>query len=314
MGKINRIKDKEKIFKQRLLDKKGKSFELIGEYENQNVKAKFKHNECGYEWYTTPACLLHSKYGCPKCSKNNKGSTEEFKEEIKHLVGDEFTLVDEYINSKTKIKIKHNKCDRVFSILPNDFKSRKRCSLCGYEKRLRSKTKTIEMFKEDVFNLVGNEYTVLSEEYFNWMSKIKFKNNECGHIFVREANAFLQGSTLCPKCSGFSGEVFLSKILDSNHIQYETQKSYEDLKDKKKFLFDFYLPKYNMLIEYQGKQHYEPIEFFGGIKAFKKQKKRDAMKKEYALKNNIQLIEIPYTEKTYEDIKKYLSKYINIIS
>lgn len=69
-----------------------------------------------------------------------------------------------------------------------------------------------------------------------------------------------------------------------------------------------------MLIEYQGKQHYEPIEFFGGIKAFKKQKKRDAMKKEYALKNNIQLIEIPYTEKTYEDIKKYLSKYINIIS
>lgn len=38
------------------------------------------------------------------------------------------------------------------------------------------------------------------------------------------------------------------------------------------------------------------------------------MKKEYALKNNIKLIEIPYTEKTYEDIKKYLSKYINIIS
>ena len=60
--------------------------------------------------------------------------------------------------------------------------------------------------------------------------------------------------------------------------------------------FDFYLPKYNICIEYNGVQHYKKVEIFGGDKAFEEQKKRDKLKREYCKKNNIKLIEIAYND------------------
>ena len=69
--------------------------------------------------------------------------------------------------------------------------------------------------------------------------------------------------------------------------------------------FDFYLFKYNILIEYQGEQHYKPRKKFGGEEGFKNTVIRDNIKKQYCKNNNIKLIEIPYTEiKSIGDILK----------
>jgi hypothetical protein len=60
--------------------------------------------------------------------------------------------------------------------------------------------------------------------------------------------------------------------------------------------FDFFIPTQNIAIEYQGKQHYEPIEIFGGEQAFKLQQKKDDIKRKYCSKSQINLLEIPYWE------------------
>lgn len=62
------------------------------------------------------------------------------------------------------------------------------------------------------------------------------------------------------------------------------------------------------MIEYQGLQHYEPIDYFGGEKQFDRQQKHDQLKRDYARKNGYNLIEVPYIEDTYEKIKEYLIK------
>ena len=65
---------------------------------------------------------------------------------------------------------------------------------------------------------------------------------------------------------------------------------------KKSLSYDFYLPDYNLFIEYQGIQHYKPIDFFGGEKSFKNQQKNDELKRMYAKKNSIELLEISYID------------------
>lgn len=71
-------------------------------------------------------------------------------------------------------------------------------------------------------------------------------------------------------------------------------------------LFDFYLPKYNCCIEYDGRQHFEIIERFGGLDGFINTKFRDTYKNWYCEKNNIKMIRISY--KDYENIEEILNK------
>ena len=77
------------------------------------------------------------------------------------------------------------------------------------------------------------------------------------------------------------------KELNENNIQYNHQKIFQDCKHIRPLPFDFYLLNYNICIEYQGKQHYEPIEYFGGQKSFENQVLRDNIKKQYCKEHNI---------------------------
>jgi len=68
--------------------------------------------------------------------------------------------------------------------------------------------------------------------------------------------------------------------------------------------FDFYLPKYNYCIEYDGQQHFKPLEFFGGIVQFKKNQTRDKIKNDYCKKETIKLVRVKYNDNILEKIKK----------
>lgn len=72
---------------------------------------------------------------------------------------------------------------------------------------------------------------------------------------------------------------------------------------------DFYLPKYNIIIEYNGIQHYEPIERFGGDKILNDIKDRDNRKKQLCIERNITMINIPYLK--YNNIEEILKEIIN---
>lgn len=62
-----------------------------------------------------------------------------------------------------------------------------------------------------------------------------------------------------------------------------------------------------VLIECQGEQHYKPVEEFGGEDAFEVQKKNDELKRKYAEKAGIPLIEIPYQKKKIESVREIVS-------
>lgn len=68
--------------------------------------------------------------------------------------------------------------------------------------------------------------------------------------------------------------------------------------------YDVFITGLNIAIEYQGKQHFEPIEFFGGVKNYNKTIERDKLKVELSKKNNIKLVFINYWENVTPELIK----------
>ena len=96
----------------------------------------------------------------------------------------------------------------------------------------------------------------------------------------------------CPVCAESTGEALTSRILDSLKIEYKRQKTFDDLKHKKKLRFDFYIPSLHCLIEYDGDQHIKPVSIWGGEEAFITTQLKDKLKTEYCITNNIPLLRL----------------------
>ena len=114
------------------------------------------------------------------------------------------------------------------------------------------------------------------------------------------------GSTQSCGCLKSRGELKVIQVLQKLNIDFITQKEFNDCKNILPLKFDFYLPKYKIALEYQGKQHYESIQYFGGEERFQKQIKTDSLKEEWCKNNNIKLIKILYTD--YKDINEDYTK------
>ena len=289
-------------FKKEVYDLVGNEYTFLDAYQGASIKLNVKHNKCNSVYRVTPAHFL-SGCRCPYCASIARKKTDtQFKQEVKNLVGGEYVFLDKYVNSNTKIRVKHNKCGHIYKVKPNAFLNASHCPYCSETAR-----KTDEQFKQEVFNLVGNEYTFL-EPYVNADTKIRVKHNKCGNVYEVRPYSFLEGYG-CPYCNTSKGEILITKILDMFNIKYEYQKTFDDLRDINLLSYDFYIPDQNILIEYQGRQHYEPVDIFGGKKQFSIQQKHDQMKSDYAKKHGYNLIAVPYTEDTFSKIKKYLIKH-----
>jgi Zn ribbon nucleic-acid-binding protein/very-short-patch-repair endonuclease len=297
-----------KIFKKEVFDLVGDEYILLNEYTKRDKKIKIKHNKCGNIYEVQPIVFLKGSR-CPYCAGLKKKTTEEFKKEVFDLVKDEYTVLGEYINTKTKIKLRHNKCGNVYNVQPSNFLQGNRCPKCSKKIGDIKRRKTDKQFKEQVFNLVGDEYTVLGD-YKGKRTKIKIIHNKCGNIYEVTSGNFLQGNR-CPICKHSKGEEKIAKYLTKFGIKYETQKTFDDLKFNRPLRFDFYLPDKNLLIEYDGKQHFEPATFGGCSKEtaeenFKNQQIRDKIKNEYCKENGIKLLRIKYTD--FKNIRKILKE------
>lgn len=129
--------------------------------------------------------------------------------------------------------------------------------------------------------------------------------------FQQTPRDHLRGSN-CPKCKTSRGELLVEKYLIDNNISY-TNQYFIDLKEYSKGIFvDFKVTINNQIyfIEYNGIQHYKPIEFFGGEEKFYNyQIPRDNKLREYCKENNIPLLEIKYTLKD-EEVKDTLNQFL----
>ena len=243
--------------------------------------------------------------GCPKCNGGVKSNHNEFiqKANVIHDNKYDYSLVD-YINSITKVKIickKHG----IFEMKPNSHLCGQGCYMCGIEKN----THTTAQFIEKAQKIHGNIYDYNLVDYIHNNIKIKIICREHG-IFEQKPYSHLNGRG-CSKCKTKSkGELFIANWLTQNVISFEVQKSFIDCKNVLPLRYDFYLPKYNMLIEYDGEPHFREVAYLGGKRGFELRQTNDKLKTDYAINNNINLLRIPYTE------RKCLSKILknNIVT
>ncbi len=127
------------------------------------------------------------------------------------------------------------------------------------------------------------------------------KHCKCGNMWEVQPTNFLKNKT-CIFCSPRSkGEELIAKMLDEMNVLYVREKRFNDCIGKKKLPFDFYLPKYNILIEYDGIQHFK-ASF--NEKEFDNIKINDKIKNDYCKNNNIKLIRIPYWD--FDNIENIL--------
>lgn len=142
---------------------------------------------------------------------------------------------------------------------------------------------------------------------------------ECGNETIVGGAPLLDGRTQSCGCWKQSRlEVNVIKYFQSmgyeNSVDYECQKKFENLTGvgDRLLSYDFIVYKngkeVKCLIECQGLQHYRAVEHFGGEKQFQRQQEHDKLKKDYAQMLGVELIEIPYTMKKYDDIKQFLEK------
>ena len=119
---------------------------------------------------------------------------------------------------------------------------------------------------------------------------------DCGNETFVTLSDLRTSNTISCGCSKIShGEYYIMSILKENNITFIQQYKFNDCKNKLPLPFDFYLPDYNICIEYDGEQHFKPVDYFGGEDDFVKRKINDKIKTQYCFKNNIYLIRIPYT-------------------
>lgn len=304
---------------QQLLYEKGSNILLLGEYIDSKHKINCKCKICGNEQEITPKKLIQGQK-CKVCtklkrSKENTLSQKEFVKRAKLIHNDKYDYSKSvYIKAKEKICIICSKHGEFWQTADNHLQG-KGCPSCAREKSIpilinasQNRNKQCkEVFKEKANKIHNYEYEYL-EEYKTAMQKIKVKHKLCGHIFYITPHNHIINKEGCPICNSSKGELQIIKILKENNIGYIYQHKIpidKSINSSGKAQVDFYIPDKNIIIEYNGIQHYVPVECFGGQIRFEKQQERDNFIRNYCKENNIKLIELIYNSSEEEILKTF---------
>ncbi len=236
-------------------------------------------------------------------------TTEEFIKKAREVHGDTYDYSNVvYKNTRTKVKIKcktHGEWEQT----PQDHIQGRGCPHCGklrcynankHKLKKRGYDNTIFIEKANIIHNRKYDYNKLS--YINSRTKITVICPLHGEWNITPA-AHLNGKG-CPHCCSSKGEEHIAKLLRECDIQYKRQKRFSTCRNVKTLPFDFYLPEFDILIEYQGQQHYT------GWKGDKTNllyiQHRDAIKYQWAKKNNYKLFYITYKDSIDEKIEELI--------
>jgi hypothetical protein len=277
----------------------GSEFKRIGEYKGCHDVMQFlclKHNEEFSCEFNILKKRLGTGYGCNKCfyesrAKDNIHIDEKLKNTGIRRVGEytgmnvncEFECIEDgyrWLATPANVLTKY----------VNKTKPKRKLSNEEIDRRLTGRT--TKRFGE----LLENR-------------RCKFMCEICNHIWDTNIYDVLQG-TDCPLCKYGKSEKILKNELDKLGLLIEYHKKFEF--NNRKYFVDFYFPCKNLIIEYNGEQHYKPVQFGGMPKSeasirLKKQKVRDEELRLYCKSNDIKLIEIKYNEKINEVINKIVN-------
>lgn len=168
--------------------------------------------------------------------------------------------------------------------------------------------------KENLEDLTGQKFsflTVISRDEMDHKNGRRYWicQCDCGNKTVVCTNHLKSGAIKSCGCIKSKGEMIVSQLLREMDIPFERQKSFRELVGDKgtALKFDFYLNDMNILIEYQGEQHYQKTRNWEDRNNFSQRQRYDQLKRDYCTNNGITLIEIPYTD--FKQINRdYLEK------
>lgn len=239
---------------------------------------------------------------CPKCGKERLSNLQKinFKKIEKDFNNRGYTLLSsekEYkgIHSKLKYLCPNHKNKELY-ISYDSLKQGQGCPYCAGNGKY-SYEEFIDIFKEN-----GFEPLFIKDDCINTSILLNCKCVFTGEKTKLSLNTINQMGHVCPYCTKSLGESLVEKVLKNNDVDFIFQKTFPKCKHINKLRFDFYLPDYNLCIEYQGKQHNQPIQFGSMTKedaliAFGLQIKKDNIKRRYCKNNNIELLEIYWWDK-----------------
>lgn len=277
------------------------SFEII-EYNGMGEYGEIKCLQCNNIIKINKFSNFFAKnkrYGCKYCN----GLWRERENKINAIKEKYYILDTEIINTHTYYQIKCKKCGHIRkSTLKNLYKHLE----CGCQTKV-FRNRTSEEFISEC-NLYYNNELELIGPYKNQTTKVLLKHKPCGMIWYVRPFDIIHGRSHCPKCRTQEslGSKKIRIILEEKNINFIQEYKIPDSRQR----LDFFLPDYNLGIEYNGKQHYEYIEFFHKNKeGFEKYKERDIKKQKKCKENNINFLEISYKEDN--NIEQILQKELN---
>lgn len=235
-----------------------------------------------------------------------KLTQEEFIARAKKIRGDVYDYSKTlYVNRRTKVCI-ICKLHGEFYQNPEHHILGKSCPKCATLTRQEKQRKPLSYWIPLFIEAHGNLYDYSkATERSHKRDKITIVCKEHGEFQQTPYNHAIN-KTGCPVCNASKGELEIKRVLDDLNVEYKRNKTFQDCKHIHVLPFDFYIPKTKTIIEYDGKQHHEPVEHFGGEEYFKIIQIRDKIKNDYCRLNNINLIRIQH--KDYNKIETILIK------
>lgn len=293
-----------KEFEERInLSFPGWEYDIL-EFNGYKKGAKIRCKKCGREILLNKASDVTRKINICSCYKKFK----DYHEKIKYL-GTQCgfkILFDGPATQKKKIQCLKCGCKMERSLV-SILNTPEHCDNCH-----KYRTGISHFSKEEIQQKLDEKFLYQYEllEYQGTTKEALLKHLNCGYVFkIRELGDLFEGRNRgCPKCYQFKsvGEQRIRNYLDEHQISYIPQKTFAPL-NKSKYRFDFFLPDHNLAIEYQGEQHYKENSIFKDN--YEIIHRRDEIKRRYCEDNNIELLEIKYTE--LKNIEAILSSRFN---
>ena len=284
---------------------KNPNVKVIGHYVDATTKITHLCIIHNIEWETTPTRALLGR-GCPKChneriSKKKTRTNEWYKNAVKDI-NISIIPLEPYIDCRTPIRHYCNEHKYEWLATPDNILNGHGCPLCGAEK---CRCKNMMPYTEYINRLQNVNSNIICIGKYECATKhVLHKCLIDGHEWMAVPSQLLSGRG-CPKCSESHGERKIREWLNDQHIKYYSQYRFDGCKNIKELPFDFYLPDYNMAIEYDVEQHFRAIDYFGGEEALKKRKSLDEIKNNFCKDHNILLLRIPFNKNVETELNNY---------
>ena len=276
MGEKKEFSNEEKILLLKMYDE-GVSLKTMQEYfhcHQRRIKRFFDEN-------------VKRRDNINKGKTINLLSHDVFVKKLKNVTED-IIPVDQYCGRGKNIRFECKICGHIWSNQPGNILNGQQCPQCTGRIPY-----TLETFKEKMKN-INSDIEVIGP--FNGVrNKVKCKCKKCNNIWHPLATGILRGGR-CPVCNESKGELLIRKYLIDHDISFIPQYTFDNCRRLRCLPFDFYLPDYDMLIEYDGQQHFASVDVFGGQERFIYQQENDNIKNKYCKDHNIKLLRIAFYE------------------